>query len=230
MKDKLISNLAFILLISILADYCIGVVHSFKKHGKNDAILGMVVFPWAMYRGLEFWWHDDFLDVDWDSRLSTDMQTCVYFVAKANDKTANRFKLNQDLEDFSRKINSYPTDKRQFLIEGTRKYIRYSQSILNDILNCVEQSIQKKSFIFLAGDETKKLEIELSKFKLKNEIDTKSLLDEFNRQLKQRLQGVETSVISESKLKEMQLTLETSKEFQRRGFENVFIYLFKEDL
>ncbi len=61
-------------------------------------------------------------------------------------------------------------------------YIGYSQSILNDLQNWFDQYHQKKSFDIVAADETKKLE--LVKCKLKNVIDTKSLLDTYNRELK----------------------------------------------
>ena len=62
MKDIITSILTFVLYISLFADYGLGIYHSFKKHGVADGLIGTVAFPWAMYRGVEYWWHDDYGD------------------------------------------------------------------------------------------------------------------------------------------------------------------------
>jgi len=230
MKDAITSILTFLLYISLFADYGLGVVHSFKKHGVADGLIGTVLFPWAMYRGVEFWWHDDYGNVNWDKRLSNDMQTCIYFIAVVNDKSADKYQINENLEKFSEKINDYPSDKRQYLLDGTKKYIQYSNSLSSDFLNSLNDYKKNGDFNLLASDATKKLETELSNFKLKEDMEvSKKGIKELNKQMQENLPS-DTALIDYDKIKDMETTMNLTMELQQKEFRRIFKSLFNEEL
>jgi hypothetical protein len=54
MKELVTSILTILIYISSILNYGLGLVHSFKKHGIADGIIGAIAFPWAIYRGAEF--------------------------------------------------------------------------------------------------------------------------------------------------------------------------------
>ena len=132
MKETLGTILVILIWVSGFADYGLGVFHSFDKHGVIDGYVGTALFPWAMYRGIEFWWHDDYAGVNWDQRLKTDMKSCVYFFEESNKDANNKYQLNEDLEKFSTKIRSYPKDKKQYLKNGCKIIISYDLSLTQD--------------------------------------------------------------------------------------------------
>lgn len=230
-RDVIKSILTFVIYIAVLADYGLGMYHSFKKHGVTDGVIGTIVFPWAMYRGVEFWWHDDFSDVDWDQRLSGDIQTCIYFVASTNDKSSDKFQINEDLEKFSKKINEYPSDKRQYLLLGTKKYIQYSNSLIVDFLESLKEYRRNGYFNIAPSDSTRKYENELSNFfKLKEEMGlSKMVFEDLNKQIKDNLPN-DNSEIDYDKINQVETRVNLSLELQLRESNRIFKTLFQEDL
>lgn len=230
MKDAISSILVGLFYLSLFADYGIGVVHSFKKHGIADGLIGSVIFPWAMYRGVEFWWHDDYGNVNWEKRLTNDMQTCVYFVALVNDKTADKYQINENLEKFSEKIKDYPADKRQYLLDGTRKYILYSNSLSSDFLTSLNDYKTNGNFNWTTSATTQKLETELANFKLKEDIDvSKKGIEELSKQMQNNLPS-DTASIDYDKIKDIETTINRSIELQQKEFRRIFKSLFNEEL
>ena len=230
MKDTITSILGFVLYISLFADYGFGIYHSFKKHGVADGLIGSVIFPWAMYRGVEYLWHDDYGDVNWDKRLTNDMQTCVYFIALVNDKTADKYQINENLEKFSEKIKDYPADKRQYLLDGTKKYIQYSISITSDFLASLNDYKKNGNFNLTTSNATKKLETDLSNFKLKEDIAvSKKSIEDLNKQLQDNLPS-DTAFIDYVKIKGMETKMNLTIELQQKEYKRIFKSLFNEDL
>jgi hypothetical protein len=187
MKEKIISTLTVCLYLILIADYGVGFIHSFKKHGTADGIIGTILFPWAMYRGVESFFHNDYSGVDWDKRLDTDMKNCIYFITEGTADETNVYKLNEDLDEFSAKISAYPKDKRQFLMDGCRKYITYLIGIIDEQGKHAEGYYRTGNYSFTKSPSTQKLELELvNTFKLKDNIDLiNTAFDEQSKQLKE---------------------------------------------
>lgn len=49
----------FALLAALIWGEFGGLYHSFTKHGGGDTALAFLVPPFAFYRSIEFFWHDD---------------------------------------------------------------------------------------------------------------------------------------------------------------------------
>ncbi len=230
MKDFISLILPLTLYISLFGGYGLGIYHSFKKHGVADGLIGTVIFPWAIYRGAEYWWHDDYGNVNWDKRLGNDMQTCVYFIMLVNDKNADKYQINENLEKFSEKIKDYPADKRQYLIDGTKKYIQYSNSMTHDFLTSFNDYKKNGNFNFTIGDSTKKLETDLSNFKLKEDIALfKKGIEALNKQMQDNLPS-DTSYIDYEKIKDLETSMNLSIELQHKELKRVFKSIFNEEL
>ena len=62
-----------------------GIYHAFKKHDIGDGLIAVFIPPYAWYRSLEIWWHDDFAAVDWDQRVKSDARVLIALLnASAN--------------------------------------------------------------------------------------------------------------------------------------------------
>jgi len=230
MKNTFTSILIILLNISLFGTYCLGIVHSFKKHGIAEGAIGTILFPWAMYRGLEFWWHDDYGDVNWDKRLPNDMQTCFYFLNAAIDKNVDKYQLNENLEKFSKKIKNYPPDKKQYLMDGTEKYIKYNSSLYNDFLNSLKIYKKNGSYNLTRSDTTIKLETEISKLNLNEDIEIfKKSFMELNRQMRNNLPR-DTSQIDYDKIDEFETGLKYELELQQIEFKRIYNSLFDKEL
>jgi len=230
MKDIISSILTFVIYISLIGDYGLGLYHSFNKHGVGDGILGAIVFPFAMYRGIEFWWHDDYGNVNWDKRLTSDLQTCVYFITSVGDKTSDKYKINENLEKFSEKIKKYPADKRQYLLDGTKKYILYYNSLGNDFWTTLNEYKKNGNFNLTTSDATKKLVNDLSNFNLKEEIAvSKNGIEEVNKQMQNNLPS-DTSSIDYDKIKDMETSMKLVMELEQKEYKRIFKSLFNEEL
>lgn len=230
MKNTIISIISFIVWISLFADYGIGVVHSFKSHGVNDGLIGSVLFPWAMYRGVEFWWHDEYSDVDWENRLSSDMQSCVYFIGVVNEKGVNKYNINEELEKFSKKINDYPLDKKKYLLNGTKTYISYSNSFTNDFLASIIGYQKNGEFNYKQSAATKKLEIELSNFKLNEEIAfNKKEIEKSIKEIKDVFQN-DFDNIDYYNAENIENLIRNSTKLRNKEYKRIFRSLFNENL
>jgi hypothetical protein len=176
------------------------------------------------------WWHDDYADIDWDKRLSNDMQTCIYFIAQANDQNVNKFELNDDLEKFSKRVNKYPDDKRGFLIDGTRTYVSYSNSILADLISSMKDSFASGKFEWEPSPQTIRLENELKSFKLEEDVELlKNVFNELKEQMKENFPE-DKEMIDEYRLKEYEPTMKLAIEAQRKEVSRIFKNIFNEEL
>jgi len=115
-----------------------GCIHSNSKH-KDDS-WAMSQSPLAIYRGAEFFWHDDFADVDWSKRLKNDVETVCYFI----EMSAENVKVDEmkmEVENFSKKISKYPKDKIFVLKNAGRKFINYFDYMASDMALYVDSLI-----------------------------------------------------------------------------------------
>lgn len=227
MKEKFTSLLIVILWLAGIADYGIGLVHSFKKHGTVDGVVGFIAFPWAIYRGVECLWHDDYKDVNWDKRLESDLRSCIYFLESSSNKDANQFQLNEDLETFSLKLKDYPKEKKQFLMDGSRKYTQYGVSLSNDLINSIDKYYSTGNFNIAISEKTIKIENELKAFKLDEDIKlARKGFTELNAQFQDKFQhdsisenfGEARTVYTNT----LKLLLEKQTTFFKKTFKNIF--------
>jgi len=223
MKNIIKSSLAFVIYFSLFADYGLGIYHSFKKHGVSDGLIGAVLFPWAMYRGVEYWWHDDYRNVNWDKRLTNDLQTCVYFISLVNDKKADKYQMNEDLEKFSEKIKDYPADKRKYLIVGTKTCIQLNNSFNSDLLVSLNDYKKNGNFNLITSDATKKLETDLSNFELEDDLGSiKKSTVELNKLIQEN--------VTYEDINEMETAMKLTLEHQQKEFSRIYKSLFDEEL
>ncbi len=230
MRRIISSILTILLYVSLFADYGLGVVHSFKKHGVVDGIIATTLFPWALYRGIEFWWHDDYADVNWDKRLTNDVQTCIYFISSANDDNVDKYQINENIEKFSDKIKDYPKEYKQFLRDATKKYILYSNSISIDLLYSLKEYTNTGTYDLKKSKETINLETELYNYKLKDDIDMlKEVIEEINQDMKNNLSNDSTGEYID-KIILMEESMNYQIEIQQKEYKRIFKNIFNEEL
>jgi len=224
-KFKDIVGGAFVILIYAFFIYgeIFGIVHSVRKHSTGDIIASIAIPPWAWWRSVEMWWHNDYAKIDWDKRLSNDMQICVYFINQGLSAEVNTFELNNNIEEFSGKINKYPQDKFKFLMAGTRYFIEYSNSIANDFLNSLNKYNETGSFNWEQSEKSIQLETTLANFKLGEDVQhSKRAMTETIKQLEANLPLLIDIEKMDSLKNAFRLAIESQQKHFRRTFKNLF--------
>lgn len=169
MKEKIFSTLTVLFYVILSISFVVGEFHSFKKHGAGDGFMGVMFFPWGIYRGAESLWHDDYADIDWDKRMETDMRISFYFLSNAGDGDRDQVKYNEDLEKFSARISNYPKDKKEYLKSGSRKCCQFIISSSKDVMKSMVDYYKSKDHVFIWSENTNKLETDLIGFKMGDE-------------------------------------------------------------
>jgi len=229
-KDFLGGALAVLFYVLIIYGEIFGIYHSAKKHTASDVVVSIAIPPWAWWRSIEAWWHDDYAKVDWDKRLANDMQTSIYFINQGTNSEGNKYELNEDIEKFSDKIKKYPKDKLVFLTSGTRYFIEYSNSTSNDFMNSFKKYSETGEFSWMQSDKTQQLEKKLADYNLNEDIQfAKKALEETSKQLKDNLPD-NTSLVDLNKIESMKTTMILTMESQQKEYRRIFKSLFNEEL
>jgi len=222
-KDFLGATLTVLMYVFFIYGEIFGIVHSVRKHSTGDIIASIAIPPWAWWRSVEMWWHNDYAKVDWDKRLTNDMQNCVYFMNQGISTEVNKYELNNNIEEFSNQIKKYPKDKLLFLKNGTKNYIEYANSTSNDFLNSLNKYAETGSFDWIQSEKSIQLEKTLADFKLGEDIQHfKKVMDETIKQLKVNLPSQVDIEKIENIKNAQKLNMESQQKECRRTFKNLF--------
>ncbi|MFH2108155.1 MAG: hypothetical protein ABII93_05740 [Chrysiogenia bacterium] len=112
--------------------FILGEYHSCTKH-KDDSDL-ITYSPLVLYRGVEFFWHNDFAGVNWDEKLKDDGRYCIYLFHGSIDESVNPQELSKNSETFKKNINKYPKDKLDVLKSFSRLYFKYQLAMFSNIV------------------------------------------------------------------------------------------------
>ena len=144
-----------------------GIYHSFIKHDPITGFVSVVIPPYAIYMSAEaFFWHDDFPNVNWDTRLKNDTKgTYVLIRASGTIKDSKIVEYNDAVESFAKRINRYPPDKKVYLAEFGATYIAYSELVFVDVFNSVQNAISRGTeLVLIESTDTKILEKRLREY------------------------------------------------------------------
>ncbi|MDX9782915.1 MAG: hypothetical protein RBT35_08065 [Bacteroidales bacterium] len=144
----------FGLLFSAL--YILGVYHSYTKH-PND--LGIVRWsPYAVYRGVEFFWHDDFAGVNWEERLRDDANKCIRLLNRSYSEDIDQAKFDKAIEEYKKTLKKYPEDRIEVLRIVSQNYIKHSNSFFRDIFRAIDNMNINTVSLVSQSYRTKELE------------------------------------------------------------------------
>jgi len=192
--ENLLTGLGYTVLSGlILWGYGGGMYHAFEKHGIGDGVVSVFVPPWTFYRSIEFFWHDDFADVDWEVRLSNDLENCIYLLNYSTSEDVNTIELNNYSEKFSLEIKKYPKDKFEHLKFGTKVYIKYDSSIAVDLKDSFLNYYETGQFEYKKSNYTINLANQLEKYNLSDQIEiTENSMDLLMGEIKDQSENLES--------------------------------------
>lgn len=133
-----------------------GCIHSASKHKGDSFILSET--PIAIYRGVEFFWHDDFAGVNWEERVKDDVGTTIDLMSSSTTASYNIDNVKQQINDFSQKISTYPKNRKIEIEKGVKQYLRFGKVLTTDLVNYVNTFDPNNPYTeYTLSDETKKL-------------------------------------------------------------------------
>ena len=205
-----------------------GIIHSVKHHSTKDVVATVFLPPWAWWRSIEMYWHDDNANVDWNKRLNADLRSCVYFLTEGSYKEANQFELNENMEEFTSKIKGYPKEKKKYLMDGCRQYVSYTLLATKDIASLMDEYYDTGKFSVSFSSETNKVKSDLmTTYKLQDLIDPlEKVMNEQAKQMSSKsidnLTTVDKEEIKTKFHSQMNFSLSKGETDMKRIFKNIF--------
>lgn len=230
-KEGIIFNIIGILMYGFLIYAEIfGIYHSFKSHSKVEGFISIVIPPYAWYHSAEMWWHDDFDGVNWEKKLKSDLEISIYFLSQAHNDQIDTFKLNDNLEKFSSKINKYPKEKLDFLKDGSRLYIEYSVSLEKEVIEGMINFYENGEYNFTKSEEAKILEKKLNSYNVNSKIEiSKEQNEQSHKHLSMSLKD-DGGKFDEKQVLEFKENIASLKKTQSIKFKRIFKFIFNEEL
>lgn len=134
MQSKLSTVFTFIFCILFLGLLVNGCFHSSTKH--KDDPFWIQQSPLAIYRGVEYFWHDDYAGVNWKEKIDDDAETAIELIMSSNSGQ-NIDETKTQMRNLSEKISKYPKDKRQEIEKIVRRYLSFIFKITDDFTSYV---------------------------------------------------------------------------------------------
>jgi len=147
-----------------------GLIHSKNKHPSEWKNFWNTNYLIYFYRGVEFMWHDD------DVELIADAQLCYDFITTGlngenNDEGVEKINI------FSKKIDLYPQNKKERLANSIRNIFLYERLSRKDTWETMNYFIEYKKLKWIESEKTKLLEEKLKKDKISEAIVKKFIID-----------------------------------------------------
>lgn len=230
-SSSLLSSVIGILMtIGILFGEIAGLIHSFKKHGTRDGFISVFIPPYAIYRGYEMFWHDDFAKVNWEDRYKADLEIFSNISSGAIEaKTPEQVK---EIQGFYREINKYPEANKQELKKRVDALMEYYFDLLN--------SVETHCISFLSGDNTKDYELPLLLLKKEAQLKTYGVPDEWLqlnrnamketiREFERGLIRKQVEVISVSDIEDYRMQIKSGMAMQKSKSKIVYSEMFQSE-
>lgn len=229
LKEKSFLLLQTIGSLIFVGIYILGFYHSCTKH--KDEGNSYIYNPFlTIYRGIEIFWHDDFADVNWDIRLTSDCEYAINLINQYSDKNKNMEDFNKNLENFVEKIQKYPTGKFERIKGFTNLYIQYSYSFFDDLYNVIIEYPKSGTYIYIESSKTKKIKSEMSTYvspELMNMLETQ--IKSYIEAMEKRILEFEVDELAE-KLKTIGWQLKHYFDIIKSNNRYIFKKIFGEDL
>lgn len=129
MLKRIIISLKIWLPFLIVALYILGTIHSHYKHAEDSHNPFLMI-----YRGVEFFWHNNIDEADSVEQLKSDTQSLFDLLINAITHERNSNEQEKELDEFRNKIKVYPKDKILFLKRAGAFYVAYNSSLDSDLM------------------------------------------------------------------------------------------------
>lgn len=220
----ILSGLGGVIVIGlfILGDY-----HSCTKH-KDDSEL-ITYTPLAIYRGVEFFWHNDFAGVNWEERLKEDGKSCIHFLNQAIDKSINPHELNKNIEIFSKDINKYPKDKLEILKTVSKFFIEYSMTFYINVQKAMKYYFNNREINLSYSGEILTIESKLKKYLPQEYFEQiRNTMEESYKQIKESFPKLDD--LDETDKNDRLNTIENGVNLLKLKFDSAYKKIFNEDM
>ncbi len=210
MSDWLETVGAGVFYVAMTGLFFIGIYHSYDKH--DDALY--IWSPFAVYRGIEFIFHDD--EEEWESELPN----VTYFLNNMNYDNPPDF--NSDFNEFKKRIDDFSDDGILYLRDFADVFLAYRMAFDYDF----ESSIQNLEFgddvHFIISASTKKLRDKLTDYGFENhlELEDKTMAN-LAENMNENIHEVTYDELEDMK-SEIKINSKTQKEVYNFAYKRIF--------
>lgn len=210
--------------VALLFFWVKGIIHSVKKHSEMDVFFSTLP-PWGIYRGIESYWHKDEnseSEIDWSKRIpDDDVSTAFLLISYSQDKD-DIDKIKMEIEEFSKKVNSYPRDKKAVIENGVINYLKFNISATKDNIDFMRKLIKDSTTRFDYSSLSNKYYDSISKFYQSPEMITlKKAMDSMIPIERENLKNLPSTVL-DSIVNESMKGIYNYNSLYHSGFKRIF--------
>jgi hypothetical protein len=160
MKDSASTIASGLFYFSMFALSVLGIYHSYDEHDDDGYLIWS---PFAIYRGAEFFFHDD--TKEWRAELPN----VAYFLETMSYNNPPKF--NTELAEFKERINDFSEDGKYYLKSFADSLLAYRRAFQEDFKNSILALEWGEEFKFNISSKTTLLREKLEAYGLKNQFD-----------------------------------------------------------
>ena len=153
-------------------------------------------------------------------------ETILYILTYETIKNTTPVSFNDEIEEFSSRINKYPKDKIQFLKDGTRNYNQFLECFYQDVINAISKFGHAHSSSLILSKSTDLAINDLLRYNLREDaVIKKQEYDFVGRVLNDHAEGRVDPIdlnISKGFEGNIKNELEAQKNRSRRIFKSLF--------
>lgn len=169
--------------VSLFGLYALGVYHSYDKHNDADALIWS---PFAIYRGAEFFFHDN--SKEWKAEI----RNVAYFLESWTNNNPPTF--NSEFTEFKKRFNDFSDEGKKYLKEFAQCLLKYRRAYSVDFKNSIMALKLGEEFWFNPSSNTTVLKSKLQVYDLKNQLEFEDkqiaeIVEAFNRKLENATYG-----------------------------------------
>ncbi|MBN2681756.1 MAG: hypothetical protein JXR58_04560 [Bacteroidales bacterium] len=214
----------FVILFTLYGEI-FGIIHSYNKHSKSDLIATIFIPPWAWYRSVEMWWHEDESEAIAEEIID-DTELFMRLLSMSSEETKLE-EVNEVINELSISIEEYPDEKKNSLMEKARLYYDFNESVSDDLLNSIYAYFDSGVFEWIISENTSKLEAEL----IENGLDFQvKLYESTKKEIQSTFVKKDPQEFTDKEARKMIDNLIHSIDNQKATSRKTFKRLFREDL
>lgn len=160
MKDFLSTIGQWLFYVSLFVLSVLGIYHSYDKHEDDDYLIWS---PFAIYRGAEFFFHDD--SKEWKAEF----RSIAYFLETWNSNNPPSF--NSEFAEFKERFNDFSEEGKSYLKNFADSLLAYRKAYQADFKNSIMTLEWGEELRFKPSSETIMLKNKLQAYDLKHQLE-----------------------------------------------------------
>ena len=204
-----------------------GIYHSATKHSSVDLILALTVPPFAWYRSIEFFWHDDFAHINWDQRVKGDIKAIVEIVN--NEIESKNMLDNANNKEFlHNRIKTYPAIQKDRIEQAVIGFMNYHLQFAKEMCSIAKMTAKENYSVWTESNEMKKQRSLFAAYYTDSEMQM--VQETLEKEVKKFQKALKEEQISTEKIQEIEKNFGDLERVHKEKYQECFKSIFDKEI